>query len=63
LSTAAAVVAGRSGSARPSADLRGCYDALDAVRAVVKRWRPDDAEELEPMIAAGKLEFGPEGVE
>ena len=32
---------------------------LDAVRAVVKRSLPDDVEDLEQMIAAGHLEFGP----
>ena len=32
---------------------------LEAVRAVVKRSRPDDVEDLEQMIAAGHLEFRP----
>ncbi len=31
---------------------------LDAVRAVVRRWRPQDAEELEQMIVLGQLEWG-----
>ena len=31
---------------------------LNAVRAVVRRWRPQDAEELEQMIALGQLEWG-----
>jgi hypothetical protein len=32
---------------------------LNAVRAVVERWRPADVEDLEQMIVAGQLEFGP----
>jgi len=34
-------------------------ETLDAVRAVVKRWRPADVEDFEQMIVAGQLEFGP----
>lgn len=37
--------------------------ALDAVRGVVRELRPVDAEDLEQMIAAGRLEFGPAQVE
>lgn len=33
--------------------------ALDEVRAVVRRSRPADLEDLEQMVAAGRLEFGP----
>lgn len=33
--------------------------ALDEVRAVVSRSRQADVEDLEQMIAAGRLEFGP----
>ena len=33
--------------------------ALDEVRAVVSRSRQADVEDLEQIIAAGKLEFGP----
>jgi hypothetical protein len=53
-------------SARPqdSADISrmlgsASEQALQAVRAIVKKGRPDDAEDLEQMIAAGQLEFGP----
>lgn len=52
-------------SARPqdSADISrmlgsASEETLDAVRAVVRRWRPQDAEELEQMIALGQLEWG-----
>ena len=52
-------------SARPqdSADISRMLgpasdEALNAVRAIVRRWRPADAEDLEQMIAAGKLEVG-----
>ena len=52
-------------SARPqdSADISrmlgsATEETLDAVRAVVRRWRPQDAEELEQMIALGQLEWG-----
>jgi hypothetical protein len=31
---------------------------LNEVRAVVRGWRPDDDEELEQLIALGKLEWG-----
>lgn len=33
--------------------------ALDEVRALVRHSRRADMEDLEPMIAAGRLEFGP----
>ena len=53
-------------SARPqdSADISrmlgpASEETLNAVRAVVKRWRPADVEDLEQMIVAGQLEFGP----
>jgi hypothetical protein len=53
-------------SARPqdSADISrmlgpASEETLDAVRAVAKRWRPADVEDLEQMIVAGQLEFGP----
>ena len=53
-------------SARPqdSADISrmlgsASEQTLQAVRAIVKKGRPDDAEDLEQMIAAGQLEFGP----
>jgi hypothetical protein len=53
-------------SARPqdSADISRTLGSapeqtLQAVRAIVKEGRPDDAEDLERMIAAGQLEFGP----
>lgn len=53
-------------SARPqdSADISrmlgpASEEMLNAVRAVVKRWRPADVEDLEQMIVAGQLEFGP----
>jgi len=53
-------------SARPqdSADISRMLGSapeqtLQAVRAIVKEGRPDDAEDLERMIAAGQLEFGP----
>ena len=53
-------------SARPqdSADISrmlgpASEETLDAVRAVVKRWRPAEVEDLEQMIVAGQLEFGP----
>lgn len=52
-------------SARPqdSADISRMLgpasdEALDGVRAVVERSRPADVEDLEQIIAAGKLEFG-----
>ena len=31
---------------------------LNVVRSVVARWRPQDAEELEQLIALGQLEWG-----
>ncbi len=52
-------------SARPqdSADISrmlgsATEETLDKVRTVVRRWRPQDAEELEQMIALGQLEWG-----
>jgi len=52
-------------SARPqdSADISRMLGSapeqtLQALRAIVKQGRPDDAEDLEQMIAAGQLEFG-----
>lgn len=68
--TLAWVVAMKLLSARPqdSADISRMLgpasdDAIDAVRSVVTRWRPTDADDLEQMIAAGRLEFGPPCVE
>ena len=59
------VVAMKLISARPqdSADIcrmlgPASEEQLQVVRALVHRWRPTDAEDLEPMITAGKLEFG-----
>jgi hypothetical protein len=53
-------------AARPqdSADISRMLGAAsdetrDAVRAVVKKWRPADVEDLAQMIVAGQLEFGP----
>jgi hypothetical protein len=34
-------------------------ETLKAVRAVVKRWRSADIEDLDRMIVAGQLEYGP----
>lgn len=52
-------------SARPqdSADITrmlgpASEPTLNMVRAVVARWRPQDAEELEQLIALGQLEWG-----
>ena len=52
-------------SARPqdSADISrmvgpASEPVLNQVRAVVRRWRPQDTEELEQLIALGKLEWG-----
>jgi excisionase family DNA binding protein len=60
------VVAMKLISARPqdSADISRMLgpapdDVLNAVREVVKRWRASDADDLEQLIAAGRLEFGP----
>lgn len=57
-------------SARPqdSADISRMLGSaserkLDAVRAVVARWRPADVEDFEQMIVAGQLEFGPKEAE
>lgn len=53
-------------SARPqdSADISRMLGSasepvLNQVRAVVRRWRPQDNEELEQLIALGRLEWGP----
>ena len=53
-------------SARPqdSADISRMLgpasgETLKAVRAVVKKWRSADVEDLEQMIVAGQLEYGP----
>lgn len=53
-------------SARPqdSADISRMLgsaegETLNAVRSVVRRTRPADVEDLEQMIVAGQLEFGP----
>ena len=53
-------------SARPqdSADISRMLgpasgETLKAVRAVVKRWRSADVEDLDQMIVAGQLEYGP----
>jgi hypothetical protein len=53
-------------SARPqdSADISRMLGSapertLQAVRAIAKTVRPDDSEDLEQIIAAGQLEFGP----